>query len=225
MKRAKMGGLDVVLAGGSDGHGGGDGACVVLLHGFGAPGEDLVPLTRYLAAPRGTRFVFPAAPLDLGLPFSDARAWWMIDIARFERGADWTQEVPPGMEAARAKLEALLDELKPGRLVLGGFSQGAMLSLDVALRRELPLAGLVLWSGTIVAEPEWAPRMRSLRGKKLFLSHGRQDPLLPYFVSERLRMLLETGGVDVRFVSFSGGHEIPQVVLEETGAFLAEVLG
>ena len=79
MRRARLGGLDTVIVGE------GDGPAVVLLHGFGAPGEDLVPLARMLDAPPGTRFVFPVGPIELGLPFSEARAWWMIDISRFER--------------------------------------------------------------------------------------------------------------------------------------------
>ena len=63
MNRTILGGLHAVVTGGTDGQGGGDGPVVVLLHGFGAPGDDLVPLTRFLAVPRAVRFVFPAAPL------------------------------------------------------------------------------------------------------------------------------------------------------------------
>src|SRR4051794_30799179 len=62
---------------------------VVLLHGFGAPGDDLVPLASALDAPAGTTFVFPEALHDMmelvGPMYAGARAWWMIDMARFER--------------------------------------------------------------------------------------------------------------------------------------------
>jgi len=225
MRRSTIGGLEVVLAGGTDGDGGGDGPCVVLLHGFGAPGEDLVPLWRALDAPAGTRFVFPAAPMSLGLPFFDGRAWWMIDVARLERGGDLTREDPPGLARASALVTALCDEIAAPRLVLGGFSQGAMVSLDVALRGGRPLAGLVLLSATLAAADAWGPLFSSRRGLRVFQSHGRQDPLLPHALAERLRLLLEEGGADVRFVSFSGEHEIPDVVLEELSAYLREVLG
>jgi phospholipase/carboxylesterase len=216
----RLGGLDAVVAGE------GDGPAVVLCHGFGAPAEDLVPLARLLDAPAGTRFVFPAAPLELGLPFSDARAWWMIDLGRYERdiregrGATWTREVPAGLAAARERLVALVEELAPRRLILGGFSQGAMLACDVALRTQIPLAGLVLLSGAIVAEDEWAPRFAARRGLPVFMSHGTGDPLLPYVVAERLRLFFEDAGADVTFEGFRGGHELPPAVMNGLGAFL-----
>ena len=74
------------VAGGTNREGGGQGPVVVLLHGFGAPGDDLASLWRVLRAPTGTRFVFPEAPLSLeamGMP--GARAWWMIDMMRLQR--------------------------------------------------------------------------------------------------------------------------------------------
>ena len=224
MRRARLGGLDVVV----EGEGGGP--AVVLLHGFGAPGEDLVPLGRMLDAPQGTRFVFPAAPIELGLPFSEARAWWMIDITRFERdvvegrGASWTREVPAGLAAAREKLVALLDALDAPKLVLGGFSQGAMLACDVALRDGRPLAGLALMSPTVVAEDEWAPRFDSRRGLPVFVSHGVDDPLLPYAVARRLAELWKAAGAEVEFVRFRGGHTIPSSVLDSLGAYLRKTL-
>ena len=60
MRTTTLGQLTVHLTGGTDREGGGDGPLVVLLHGFGAPGTDLVPLWRELRAPPGTRFAFPA---------------------------------------------------------------------------------------------------------------------------------------------------------------------
>jgi phospholipase/carboxylesterase len=218
--KRRIGGLDCVV------EGEGDGPTLVLCHGFGAPAEDLVPLARLLDAPEGTRWVFPAAPLELGLPFSDARAWWMIDLARYERdiregrGATWTREVPAGLAPARQRLIALVEELAPSRLILGGFSQGAMLACDVALRTNLPLAGLVLLSGAIVAEDEWAPRFAARRGLRIFQSHGSEDPLLPYVVAERLRMLWENAGADVTFEGFRGGHDLPPPVMRGLAEFL-----
>jgi phospholipase/carboxylesterase len=230
LKRGMMGGLDVVIGGGSDGNGAGDGPLLVLLHGFGAPAEDLVPLAYHLELPAGTRFVCPGAPLSLGMPFSDARAWWMIDFARLERGR-YTQEVPPGLPESHARVVALLDECAttlgaaPERTVLGGFSQGSMLSIDVALRTTRPLAGLLLMSTSLIAEPEWAPRFATRRGLKVFQSHGTLDPILPYGIAERLRLLWEEAGADVTFVSFEGGHEIPPPVVAEAERFLAAALG
>jgi phospholipase/carboxylesterase len=232
MKRLELGGLSVLLGGGTDRDGGGDGPLVVLLHGFGAPGDDLAPLWRVIDAPAGTRWAFPAAPLALeGMGFG-GRAWWMIDIERhltaMQRGDDAPRETPAGLDEAREKVTAMLDELerlvRPSKVVLGGFSQGAMVSCDVALRTDRPLAGVALLSGTLAAENEWAPRVAGRRALPFFQSHGTTDAMLPYARAEKLRDLLRGGGVDVTWISFRGGHEIPATVVDGLGKWLRATL-
>lgn len=248
----EFGGLRVVLSGGTDGRGGGTGPLVVLLHGYGAPGRDLVPLSQVLPVPPGTRFAFPAAPLSLGpnlgpsfMQMFDSRAWWPIDIERFERAlgglggrpdlsspavSALMEDVPAGLAAARGKLVAALDAMErelavpPGAIVLGGFSQGAMLSLDTALRTHRPLAGLLLLSGTMICKSEWLPRMAARAGLKVFQSHGQRDPLLPFFIAEALRDQLRQAGLAVEFCPFVGQHEIPQAVLRAASTFLKSAL-
>jgi len=235
MKLTRFGDLDARITGGTDGDGGGEGPLVVLLHGFGAPGDDLVPMWRAIGAPRGTRFVFPVGPLGLGPQYAGGRAWWNIDMAaRLRQQAQGKARditaVPPGMVEARAQVSTLLDEVvkamqpPPGKVVLGGFSQGAMVSTDVALHSAQPLAGLVLLSGTHLAAPEWEARYESRRGLLVFMSHGQSDELLPFAVSEGLRDALNAHGLPVEWVPFRGGHAIPQGVVEGLGAFLRRVL-
>jgi phospholipase/carboxylesterase len=100
-----------------------------------------------------------------------------------------------------------------------------MLACDTALHSTRPLAGLVLLSGTLVAESEWTPRLSARRGLPVFQSHGAQDPLLPFFAAERLRDLLSSAELAVEWVPFSGGHEIPFGVLRALSAFLGRTLG
>jgi phospholipase/carboxylesterase len=236
MRQERLGTLTARVVGGTDGEGGGTGPVVVLLHGFGASGDDLVPLWQEIDAPRGTRFVFPEAPLPVPMGFGDARAWWMLDVERRQRELaawrvrDLSNEVPKGMAEARARLIALLNEVgprlqaDPAQLVLGGFSQGAMLACDVALRSERPLAGLVLLSGTLVAQQEWAPLMPKRKGLRVFQSHGTRDPLLPFFLAEQLRELLTRSGLQVEWIGFPGAHEIPEPVVGRLGSFLRAAL-
>jgi len=233
MRVERLGGLVARLTGGTDGRGGGGGPVVVLLHGWGAPGDDLVPLGQEINAPRGTRFLFPEAPLSLQLGFGDSRGWWMLDIERRQReiaagrARDLSREVPKGLAESRAQVSALLDDaerkLGAKQIVLGGFSQGAMLACDTALRAGRPLAGLVLLSGTLLAADEWTPLMPKRKGLKVFQSHGSMDPLLPSFMAEQLRDLLTQAGLSVEWVGFRGGHEIPAVVLDRLGGFLRAV--
>jgi len=212
------------------------------MHGFGAPGTDLLPLWRQLIVPPLTRFAFPEAPLrlelepGLGLGSDAPRAWWMIDVNKLEaalmRGElrDLTRDSPEGLPEARAQVLEMLDEIERetgvsgGQVVLGGFSQGAMLALDVALHSERPLAGLVLMSSTLLAEDDWIPRMPARAGLRVFQSHGRMDPLLPFPIAERLCDELRYAGLGVRFVPFNGGHEISSGVLDQLCEYLDDVL-
>jgi phospholipase/carboxylesterase len=112
----------------------------------------------------------------------------------------------------------------PRKTVLGGFSQGAMLSCDVMLRTTQPYAGLIQLSGTLLAIQEWAPLLQKRKGLPVFQSHGRQDELLPYVGAERLRDTLTHGGISVEWHSFRGGHEIPRAVLQRLGPFITKAV-
>jgi phospholipase/carboxylesterase len=234
MRRVEVAGSSVILAGGADREGGGDGPLVVLLHGFGAPGDDLAGLWRVIDAPPGTRWAFPAAPIALDALGPGARAWWMVDIEGRLRAAERGQldelarEVPDGLVEARERVTATLDaleqQLRPSRVVLGGFSQGAMLACDVALRTGRALAGIALLSGTVVARDEWAALAPQRAGLPVFQSHGTSDPLLPFSKAEALRDLLRAGGADVTWTPFRGGHEIPGTALDALGPWTRRVL-
>ncbi len=237
VRTESFGGLTVRITGGSDGRGGGDGPLVVLLHGFGAPGDDLVPLAPLFGLPRAVRFAFPAAPLELHGFYGDSRAWWMIDLDRLERDLsagverDLSADEPEGLAGARTAVDAAIDELQTalavpaGQIVLGGFSQGAMLSTDLAMRTDRPLAGLLLMSGTLLAASTWRELAPKRAGLPVFQSHGNLDTLLPFAAAERLRALLTESGLEVDWVQFRGGHEIPPPVLKGASAFLHRLLG
>ena len=237
MRQEKLEGLIVRITGGTDGHGGGKGPVVVLLHGFGAPGDDLVVLGNYLDVPAGTRFVFPEAPISIPLGYGDTRGWWIIDMARIQadraagRIRDMSGEVPRGLIEARQKVAGLLDALPrqlhvdPKQTILGGFSQGAMLACDVLLRSDRPYAGLIQLSGTLLAKQEWGSLLRKRKGLPVFQSHGTLDDILPYVMAERLRDEFTHAGLKVEWLPFRGGHEIPEPVLKKLGSFVTHLLG
>jgi phospholipase/carboxylesterase len=240
MRKLRLGQLDAQITGGSDREGGGDGPVVVLLHGFGAPGTDLVPLWRQIETSHAVRFVFPAAPLVLetGMPDDYAgRAWWMIDIGELQEKAaagrldELTARVPEGLLEARAALSSLVDALdtelgvQSSRVVVGGFSQGSMVACDFALNDERPLAGLILLSSTLLARHEWLRLAPQRAGLPVLQSHGRSDPTLPFELAEKQRDLLLGAGLDLQFIAFNGGHGIPGSVLDAMGPFLQRTLG
>lgn len=234
MRELKLGALNARMAGGTDREGGGSGPVVVLMHGYGAPGSDLVPLWRELPVAQDVRFVFPEAPLDLGF---GGRAWWPIDMARLqdrfsESAVDrLTAEVPEGIDSAREAVLGLLDVLArdfgaaPEKTVIGGFSQGAMLATDVVLRSERAFGGLAVLSGTLVSHSEWLPLMSARRGLPVLQSHGRSDVVLPFAVAEQMRDELSAAGLAVEFVAFNGGHAIPGSALEGLVKLIGHVSG
>lgn len=203
------------------------GTAVVLLHGWGADGDDLVPLARELVGPK-LRFIVPAAPLPH--PYG-GKMWWALDldrrrqlVARGQEG-ELPKEIPPGLAPARAKVQALLkrvrERYKPDVLVVAGFSQGGMLSTDVALAADPPVDKFISLSGTFIAEPVWRDRLKQLKRKPAaLLTHGREDALLPFAASERLQKLLDDAGLAVTWVPFDGGHSIPPEVISRVRAFL-----
>jgi phospholipase/carboxylesterase len=212
---------------------------VVLCHGYGALGTDLVGLAQPLLAAAGqvgqkVALVFPAAPLDLGeegLP--GGRAWWPVDLDRLinrrtpELLAQFRKMCPPGLMQSRELLVSLLNDagrrfhLTADRFVLGGFSQGAMLATDVALRLKKKPAGLCILSGALINEVEWR-QLAGERGRLAVLqSHGQNDSILTFGQALSLNRLLVDGGADVEFLPFAGDHEIPVEVLHRMVHFVA----
>ena len=234
MLERRFGDIVVRLTGGEDREGAGEGPLVVLMHGFGAPGTDLVGLWRVLDVPRKVRFAFPEAPHEMPGMFG-ARAWWMLDLARAEQALaqgpkSYAHEIPPGMEQATDQvvtmLEAMQRELRvpSDQLVVGGFSQGSMAACNAVFTRNVAPGGLVILSGTPVHMEAWKAGMKSRRGLPVFQSHGTHDPLLSFQAAEQLRDDMREAGLRNEWIAFRGGHEIPMPVLEGLGRFISSVL-
>ncbi len=117
-----------------------------------------------------------------------------------------------------ALLEQVARERPQAPVVLGGFSQGAMVAADVALLGPRAPRCLILFSPAIAAEAEWRAARRP--GLEVFLSHGDKDRILPVSESRRLAQLLEAAGAHVELHVFDGGHTMPGEILAAASAFL-----
>ena len=226
-RRRRIGQLDTLFVEGLP-----EAPTVILFHGYGADMSDLAPLAGALQAPKGTNWIFPNGHISLSLgPHMEGRAWFPISLADLEKAQmgtpiDLTQVVPPGLKKSREHALALIESLDVpmNRLVLGGFSQGAMLATDVALRLPERPAGLAILSGSLVNSDEWRALAAKYPGFEFFQSHGGYDTVLGLQPARQLTQLLTGAGWKGKLQEFGGGHEIPAEVLIQLGAYLRRVL-
>jgi phospholipase/carboxylesterase len=195
---------------------------VVLLHGLGADGNDLIGLAPYWA------------PLLPEAEFLSPNAPFPCDMAPY--GYQWFSSrdrspaaVLAGVRAAAPILDAFLDEALAERglgsqdLALVGFSQGTMMSLFVGLRRAQPVAGILGYSGRLLAPELLADELRSR--PPVLLVHGTEDPLVSYQSLADAAAALRAQGVATETLTCPGiGHSIDDNGLRRGAQFLKEVL-
>jgi phospholipase/carboxylesterase len=195
---------------------------VILLHGLGADGNDLIGLAPYWA------------PLLPDAEFLSPNAPFPCDMAPF--GYQWLSARDPspearlaGARAASAILDAFITDelakrdLAEGDLALVGFSQGTMMSLFVGPRRERELAGIVGYSGRLIAPELLNQQIRSR--PPILLVHGTDDPMVAYDSMAEAEVALESAGIVVETLTCPGiGHSIDGEGLQRGGQFLQRVL-
>ncbi len=202
--------------------GGAPDSLVVLLHGYGADGDDLLGLgAQWSQLLPGARFVAPNAPFPCeASPFGFQ---WFGFENRDEA------MLLAGTEAAAALLDAFLDEelarhgLGPDRLALVGFSQGTMMALHVAPRRPDAVAAVVGYSGALIAPERLGAAVRAR--PPVLLVHGDADPVVPFPAMLAARTALAAAGLATRAETRPGlPHAIDQAGLVMGGRFVAEAL-
>ncbi|MDA0898720.1 MAG: dienelactone hydrolase family protein [Bacteroidetes bacterium] len=188
---------------------------LVLLHGYGSNKEDLFGLLPYF---KGYNLVCFQAPIAMGM---GSFAWYPID---WNNGA----KIINSEEVASAKslvLDAIDDWTASnqitGRMVIGGFSQGAILSTAV-YASGYKAAGYVFLSG--YALPEWHNELSSLVSNiPVFQSHGTEDPVLPFEWAQATSELLTTNS-NYNFHAFTMGHSLNMPCISKLQEFLKKTL-
>ena len=201
--------------------GGDEPPTIVLLHGYGSRAEQWLQFETAIKVPNNGRMVFLQGPLRG--PVSGSRGWWWLNIEGHipegERFPDFSIANPGGIKVASRLVRDYLKKID-GPIVLGGFSQGAMLSGEIAFQTDQPLAGLALLGGTTVNEAAWVERLAARRDLAVFIAHGRHDGVLPFSIAERFANKLKAAGLKVTWLPFDGGHDIPTEVIAAMNAFL-----
>ncbi|HEU0052387.1 MAG TPA: alpha/beta hydrolase-fold protein [Longimicrobium sp.] len=183
-----------------------DGApLLVLMHGRGSDRFDLAGLAPHLA-PNGI-VVTPEAPFS-GLPWGYGPGWaWYRFLGR-------NVPEPESFDGAQAELKSFLEELpsrlpvKPGPLVLGGFSQGGTMSIAYALRNPGVVPLVLNFSGFLADHPTVRATAETVRGTRFFWGHGTLDPAIPFDLGVEGRAALRAAGADLTERDYVAGHTI-----------------
>jgi len=173
---------------------------IVSLHGWGSNCSDLASLVPVLNLP-DYQFEFPEAPFPH--PYvTGGKMWYDLENKDYRGLAESRQMLSDWLLSLETKTGMPLS-----RTILGGFSQGGAMTLDVGL--SLPVAGLICLSGYLHAVPQ--PSSNVL--PPTLIVHGRQDTVVPLSAAVRSRDTLTALGASVQYREFDMGHEIlPEVV-------------
>ncbi len=205
-------------------------AAVIWLHGLGADGNDFAAIVPELdlqgCAP--IRFVFPHAP-SMPVTINGGYvmpAWYDIlgtDLAKREDAA--------GIAHSALAIEALIAHevsrgIAPRATVLAGFSQGCAMALQVGLRHDAPLAGIMALSGYLpLAGTVAAERSAANTATPIFMGHGLADPVVPIARAEASREALLELGYAVQWHTYPMPHSVHPQEIADISRFLRTVLG
>jgi phospholipase/carboxylesterase len=194
---------------------------LVLHHGRGTDERDLFGLADLVDPQRRRLVVAPRAPLTLpGLP---GFHWYTVPRVGFPD--------PDTFHAARKQLAALHDELwertgiEPSRTVLGGFSMGTVMSYAMGLGADRPaVAGITAFSGFVPSVDDWRPSLGDRLDTRVFIAHGRRDPIIAIGFGRSARKLLEEGGLEVEYHESDVAHQIDPAHLASAVEWVAATL-
>jgi phospholipase/carboxylesterase len=195
---------------------------LVLHHGRGADEHDLLPLADVLDPDRRLHVVTPRAPLTL--PGWPGRHWYVVPRVGYPD--------PETFHAAFRALSTFHDELwsrtglGPAKTVLGGFSMGSVMSYSLGLSGERPApAGILAFSGFVPVVEGWNPAFEDRGSTRVFIAHGRTDPIMQVDFARRARELIEGGGLEVEYHASDAGHQIDPAHVPAAMGWLGATLG
>ena len=193
---------------------------VVLLHGFGASMGDLAGLCPAIDS-RGYVYVCPSGPIAMRTGFGTVGYAWTPP-----RGSGEPEDAQRAEEMLAALFEEAMERyrVEPGQVVLGGFSQGGMMTYSSGLTDPDIFRGLVVLSSTVPDPDELRTRLPASRTQSIFISHGTSDSMISVEDARESLRFLEAEGYTPEYREYPMGHEINQEVLGDLVPWLHGVL-
>ena len=194
---------------------------LVLHHGRGSDEHDLLGLADVLDPERRLHVVSPRAPLTI--PGWPGHHWYVVPRVGYPD--------PETFRAAYGELSALTTSCGstrasgPERTVLGGFSMGTVMSYALGLGPDRPApAGILAFSGFVPTVEGWEPELAGRASTRVFIAHGRRDPVMDVQFARTAREMLEAGGLAVEYHESDAGHHIDPEHLPHAQRWLRETL-
>ncbi len=192
---------------------------IIVLHGYGANMNDLVSLSENIGDGKSI-FVFPNAPFEFQLSYQLYGYAWI-----FPPTMD-SEEMPESMTESIDKLMVAVDiliedyNIKLPNVILGGFSQGAMMSASFGLIRPDIFKGIFMLSGMLLGESYLVSNIQSDNGQRVFVSHGEFDSLVPFSNLNKIVKFLENYGYSPEFHQYPMGHELSPQSINDLGKWI-----
>lgn len=197
---------------------------VIWLHGLGASGYDFAPLVPHLGLD-GIRYVFPHAPAAaVTLNQGHVMPSW-YDIRSLDHGTS-DRESEPDVRASAGRIEQLIARegergVPRDRIVLGGFSQGAAMSLFTGIRTPSPLLGVMVMSGYMLLQPTLDAELTEAgRNAPIWFGHGRNDDVVPVAGGRAAFEAVRAQKIAAEWHDYSMGHEVNMEEIRDLRRFL-----
>lgn len=202
-------------------------AAVIWLHGLGASGHDFEPVVPELGLPAtaSVRFIFPHAPempvtINGGIRMP---AWYDIKSQELGRTVDKDQLMASAKAVAALVEQETERGVKPGRIVIAGFSQGGAVAYELGLSYPERLAGILALS-TYFATADSVIPSEANRDIPISVFHGTHDPMVPEALGRQSAEKLREMGYSVEYQTYPMEHAVCLEEIHAIGRFLRDVL-
>ena len=192
---------------------------LILLHGYGSNMQDLFGLSQHI--PDEWLVISAQAPHQMG---DNGYAWYALDFSSGQ-AVGQAAEAQKAQQILKEFIPQAVNRYKanPKNIVVAGFSQGAILSAALAMDSEISIQGAACFSGRLIEGASVNYQKADFSKQTIFLSHGKNDPVIAYQKATDMKAFLETRKASVRFVSDDAQHTISNLHFAEFLKWLKEL--